>query len=135
MLPTTASLTRQAERSLSKAEAMYLVLRVAKALLRGFGCLRRHKVFARLVSSSHLATLSQTSPLTSTIMTKRVRGGYKRSHKLCSSRLRQCVMLEQTECSETIYVRATSAEKERLRREVSERGLGLLEYLQLNLLG
>jgi len=42
-------------------------------VLRGFGCLRRHKVFARPVSSSHLATLSQTSLSTSTITAKRER--------------------------------------------------------------
>jgi len=43
------------------------VFRMAKVLVMGLGYLRRHKVSARPVSSSHLATLSQTSPSTSTI--------------------------------------------------------------------
>jgi len=73
-LPTTASLTRPA-RSLSKAEAMYIEFLVPKALLSGFSYLRCHKVLARPVSSSHLATLSQSSLLTSTITAKRERGG------------------------------------------------------------
>jgi len=59
---------RPAERSLPRAEAMYLVLQVPKALLRGLGCLRRQSVFVRPVRSSHLATLSQTSLSTSTIV-------------------------------------------------------------------
>ncbi|WP_460024957.1 plasmid mobilization protein [Infirmifilum sp. SLHALR2] len=51
---------------------------------------------------------------------------------LCSPGLCQCVALER---SETICVRMTPAEKERLRREAAERGLSLSEYLRIKLLG
>jgi len=56
------------------------VLLVPKALLGGLDYLRRHSVLARPVSPSHLATQSQTSPLTSTITTTGGDGGYERSH-------------------------------------------------------
>jgi len=133
--PITASLTRPAERSLSSAEAMYLVFLVAKALLSGFGSRRRHRVFARPVSSNHMATLSQTSLSTSTIKVKRKRGGYMCSHKLCLPRLCQCAVLKQTERAQIIRVRATLAKRKKLSRETSERGLSLPEYLCLKLLG
>jgi len=45
------------------------------------------------------------------------------------------VVLEQTERTEVICVRVTPAEKERLRKEASERGLSLSEYLRIKLLG
>jgi len=47
------------------------VFLVTNALLIGLSCLSLQSVFARPVSSSHLATLSHTSALTSTIMAKR----------------------------------------------------------------
>jgi len=72
--PTATSLTRLAERSFSRALAMYLVFLVPKALLSGPGYRRRHSVLARPVSSSHLTMLSQTSELTSTIKAKCERG-------------------------------------------------------------
>ncbi|WP_460025129.1 plasmid mobilization protein [Infirmifilum sp. SLHALR2] len=39
------------------------------------------------------------------------------------------------ERSETICIRLTPAEKKRLRKEASERGLSLSDYLRLKLLG
>jgi len=45
------------------------------------------------------------------------------------------ITLEETERTEVICVRVTPAEKDRLRREASERGLSLSEYLRIKLLG
>jgi len=57
-------LTKPARRTLSKADAMHLVV---NASVTGFGYRRHHSIPVKLVSSSHLVTLSQTSALTSTI--------------------------------------------------------------------
>jgi len=75
-------LTGPAERSLSSAEAMRLEFRVPKALLSSLGYLSLQSVLARPVGSSHLATLSQTSPSTSTI-TARLEKGVISVHTRC----------------------------------------------------
>ncbi|WP_460025221.1 hypothetical protein [Infirmifilum sp. SLHALR2] len=67
-------MTWPARRNLSRALAICLVFLVPNALLRGLSYLWCHGALARPVSSSHLATLSQTSLSTSTVTAERVRG-------------------------------------------------------------